>query len=75
MTPLVKVCVPIRADKCEEFNPLKVPDLNTINRELNEYQKTDKNIAEYKKTSLKPYIEYFEKFVTSMINDLNKSKY
>ena len=29
----------------------------------------DKRISEYEKTSLKPYVEYFQKFVNNLLKD------
>lgn len=74
---LVRVCVPIKVDECENFNPLTVPNLTTLNQELEEYNRANPDntrLADYKKTSLKPYIEHFEKFVSGMILDVTRSK-
>ncbi|KAI9486878.1 MAG: DNA primase small subunit [Benjaminiella poitrasii] len=74
----LKVCVPIRVEECEKFDPLSVPNLITLRKELTIYNNRnlapEKKIADYKKTSLKPYIEYFEKFVMDMIIDIKKGR-
>ncbi|KAL9547343.1 hypothetical protein PS6_007197, partial [Mucor atramentarius] len=73
----LRVCVPIKVDECENFNPLTVPNLTTLNQELEEYNRANPDntrLADYKKTSLKPYIEHFEKFVNGMILDVTRSK-
>lgn len=74
---IVRVCVPIQVDECENFNPLTVPDLTTLDQELEKYNQANSDssrLADYKKTSLKPYVEYFEKFVNSIILDVTRSK-
>lgn len=93
-----RVCVPINAETCEKFDPLAVPTLNKLYKELNEYDRKhpDKDrqipgIATYscwhimcyssptffidmKKTSLKPYIEIFEKFVNALNLEVLKDR-
>lgn len=74
---IVRVCVPIQVDECQNFNPLTVPNLITLDQELEEYKKShleNTRLADYKKTSLKPYIEHFENFVNGMILDVTRSK-
>jgi DNA primase small subunit len=73
------VCVPIKPEECEAFNPMTVPTLLALRKEMIEYDKShpneqDKRLPEYKKTSLKPYIEYFDKHVKSMLNETIKEK-
>ncbi|KAL9538160.1 hypothetical protein MBANPS3_011151 [Mucor bainieri] len=73
----LRVCVPIKVDECESFDPLTVPNLTTLSQELEEYNKEHPDttrLADYKKTSLKPYVDYFDKFVSSMILDVTRSK-
>lgn len=73
----VRVCVPIQVDECENFNPLTVPNLTTLSQELAEYNQANPDssrLADYKKTSLKPYVEYFEKFVNNMVLDVTRNK-
>jgi DNA primase small subunit len=70
------VCVPIKIEDCESFNPLTVPNLSTLRQELatNDPSDTERKVADFKKTSLKPYIEYFEKFVMNMLMEVKKNK-
>ncbi|KAI8644147.1 hypothetical protein BD408DRAFT_413791 [Parasitella parasitica] len=73
----LRVCVPIKVDECESFNPLTVPNLATLNQELSEYNRANpekSRLADYKKTSLRPYIEYFEKFVNDMVLQVTRDK-
>ncbi|KAI8335675.1 hypothetical protein EDC96DRAFT_450663 [Choanephora cucurbitarum] len=65
----LRVCVPIKIEECDQFNPLTVPNLHTISQELSQ---TDEKKA--KNTSLKPYLDYFEKFVMDIILDVKRAK-
>jgi DNA primase small subunit len=84
---VVKVCVPIKPEECELFNPTTVPNLITLRKEIIDFDKetpeeedtmdtaaTDRKMPDYKKTSLKPYIEYFDKFVKNMLSETIKEK-
>ncbi|KAI7890728.1 uncharacterized protein EV154DRAFT_510808 [Mucor mucedo] len=73
----LKVCVPIKPEECESFNPMTVPTLTKLRQEIIEHDKlpgADKTIPDYKKTSLKSYVEYFDKFVKNMLNETIKEK-
>lgn len=81
MLSIVKVCVPIKPEECESFNPMTVPNLVELRKELMEnnteeqaMDTDERKLPDYKKTSLKPYIEYFEKFVKSMLSETIKEK-
>ncbi|CAG8447370.1 5394_t:CDS:10 [Acaulospora morrowiae] len=71
-----RVCVTISPENCEYFNPLEVPTLTMLYRQLNESyaNKTDgKRIRnDYDVTSLKPYIKYFENFVESIVSEVRE---
>ncbi|KAG7660881.1 PRI1 [[Candida] subhashii] len=57
------------------FNPMHAPNLKQIQNELENYMDEDNNedddgehkIQDFEKTSLKPYINYFSKFVNELI--------
>ncbi|CEG69468.1 Putative DNA primase [Rhizopus microsporus] len=73
----LKVCVPIPIEDCERFDPLSVPTLSSLNDEIYAYNNnptTDKNVADYKKTSLAPYIEYFDKYAKSIMLQTKREK-
>lgn len=73
----MKVCVPIPIEDCERFDPLSVPTLSSLNDEIYAYNNnptTDKNVADYKKTSLAPYIEYFDKYAKSIMLQTKREK-
>ncbi|ORY94216.1 hypothetical protein BCR43DRAFT_461715 [Syncephalastrum racemosum] len=74
-----RVCVPFSADDCENFNPLQVPTLDQICAELDAFDqdKADeerRRLPDYKKTSLKPSIEIFEKFVNRLLLETQRAK-
>lgn len=57
------------------FNPMHAPNLRQIQNELEKWESdatevdSEKKISDYEKTSLKPYIDYFSKFVNQLIKD------
>lgn len=96
---LERVCVPIQADSCESFDPLAVPTLSQLSKELENYEKnrteSDRRIPgtnhgiivsvwwnvanffynpDYKKTSLKSFVEVFEKFVNRLLLETQRGK-
>jgi len=60
-----RVCVPINTKHLEDFDPLGVPTVTELLGEIDEWtapeegEKEGKSIADWEKTSLKPYVEYF----------------
>ncbi|KAG4301295.1 hypothetical protein PCANB_002534 [Pneumocystis canis] len=74
-----KICVPIDSNFPEKFNPFEVPTVTQLLDEIDAWdkkhqenqQKSEKqdHISDYEKTSLKPYIEYFKKFVSLIIKE------
>lgn len=61
-----KVCVPIELDKLDSFDPFNVPTLQELCETLERCDliNVDKKIKDYKKTEMKPYIDYFERFLS-----------
>lgn len=63
------VCVPFDANK--EFNPMTSPNLRQIQDELLKYDEEhrgdDKKVANWDKTSLKPYTDLFIAFVKKLL--------
>lgn len=61
-------------DKAEEFDPLSVPTLNSLLAELDAYvepidSEEGAKISDIDKTSLKPYVQIFEKHVKGLIKE------
>ena len=79
-----RVCVPIDRSRLEEFDPLDVPTVAGLVREVDSWQNgdedmikeedgvgasQDKHVQDWEKTSLKPYIESFRGFVGALLKD------
>lgn len=74
-----KVCVPIDPAVVTAFDPDAVPDVRDLLRELDKQSKTDlqdgngeapsANKASWQHTSLRPYVEIFEKHVNGVLAD------
>lgn len=74
-----RVCVPIDAERPEDFDPLGVPTVTELLREIDEWNKNkgvksendaeEKATPDYEKTSLKPYVEYFRRFVAGILKE------
>ncbi|KAG8529197.1 uncharacterized protein KY384_005832 [Bacidia gigantensis] len=72
-----KVCVPIDLEKVEKFDPLGVPTVTELLGEIDEFGQgmaggeeegvAGKKVADYEKTSLKPYVEYFKRHVGELL--------
>jgi len=61
-----RVCVPIDPEFCHEFDPFDVPTLGQLEHEINELKidlRSDADTKVWAMTSLKKYIEHFERFV------------
>lgn len=74
-----RVCVPIEADKIEDFDPFAVPTLDRLMKELDEFEATKddssdgRKLKDWQKTSLKDYFEPFQKeFLEPMVKDLRR---
>ncbi|KAK0725442.1 DNA primase small subunit [Lasiosphaeris hirsuta] len=68
-----RVCVPIDTRKFEDFDPLSVPTLQSLIREIDAWVepevKAEKPVQDWEKTSLKPYIDYFRSYVNTLMKD------
>lgn len=74
-----RICVPIDMDKCNEFDPMHVPRLVDVFHELDQTlpivedisnndvsHELERKMADYKQTSLRPYIQLFEQFIRNV---------
>ena len=75
-----RVCVPIDAKRLERFDPLGVPTVTELLGEIDEWdagkgkvegegEGEGKRLADYEKTSLRPYVEYFKSYVAGLLRD------
>jgi DNA primase small subunit len=69
-----RVCVPIDTRRLAKFDPLDVPTVTELLGEIDEYdgrglreEGEGKNIQDYEKTSLKPFVEYFKTYVAGLL--------
>ncbi|OAD74432.1 hypothetical protein PHYBLDRAFT_155267 [Phycomyces blakesleeanus NRRL 1555(-)] len=75
-----RVCVPIPITTCENFDPFSVPTLSSLINEFDAFSAnngpddSERKLPDYKKTSLRPYIEFFEKFVQRLLLDAQRAK-
>lgn len=71
-----RVCVPISVRDVDTFDPFAVPTLTQVVKDLDENsQGCSSNEPEWKKTSLKPYFESFEKqFLLPLLKELSKEE-
>jgi DNA primase small subunit len=63
--------LPIDTRKVEEFDPLGVPAVTQLLAEIDEWEgeDADKKVQDWEKTSLKPYVEYFKRFVAGLMEE------
>ncbi|POR34898.1 DNA primase [Tolypocladium paradoxum] len=76
-----RVCVPIDTRSLDEFDPLGVPTVQGLLAEIDAWKddgsgaageddgNKDKGVADWEKTSLKPYVEQFRAFVAGIMRD------
>ncbi|KAF2862289.1 prim-pol domain-containing protein [Piedraia hortae CBS 480.64] len=74
-----RVCVPIDTRHLDQFDPLAVPTVTQLLREIDEWPQdtTEENPAkmqEWQRTSLKPYLEYFKGYVTDLLKSEGKKR-
>ncbi|KAJ4349052.1 p48 polypeptide of DNA primase [Ascochyta clinopodiicola] len=66
-----RVCVPIDTRTVEEFDPLGVPTVTQLLQEIDEWEgeEGEKKMQDWEKTSLKPYVEFFRKFIAGLMEE------
>ena len=66
-----RVCVPIDPIKVEEFDPLGVPTVTQLLKDIDEWQgdESEQKKHDWEKTSLRPYVEYYKTFVSGLLKD------
>ncbi|RPA84416.1 prim-pol domain-containing protein [Ascobolus immersus RN42] len=73
-----RVCVPIETERAEEFDPLAVPRVSELLKEIDEYEGVEARegevVQDWEKTGLRPYVEYFRRFVNGLMKDEMKGK-
>lgn len=79
-----RVCVPIDTMALDDFDPLGVPTVQSLLAEIDAWKggeeadeagdKSKVNVADWEKTSLKPYVDQFRTFVSGIIKDEGAAK-
>ena len=78
-----RVCVPIDVRDLEAFDPLAVPKVTDLLEEIDRWDaekgKTMEEaerakVADWQKTRLKPYVEYFRGYVAGLLKEESKGK-
>ncbi|KAI0205978.1 DNA primase small subunit [Astrocystis sublimbata] len=74
-----RVCVPIDPRKLDDFDPLAVPTVQELLAEIDSWTgdadgKEGKSPADWEKTSLRPYVEFFRTYVLNLMRDEKDSK-
>ncbi|KAI1260289.1 prim-pol domain-containing protein [Xylariaceae sp. FL1019] len=67
-----RVCVPIDTSRLDEFDPTAVPTVQGLLEEIDNWKpdgESDEKVADWEKTSLRPYIEAFRSFVIALMRD------
>lgn len=71
-----RVCVPIDPARADEFDPFGVPTVGQLLREIDDWAAKGKKepaaegeIQDWEKTSLKPYVDVFKRFVAGLVRD------
>lgn len=66
-----RICVPIDPRRVEDFDPLSVPKVTELLVEIDEWAGEDeeKEMQDWEKTSLKPYIDFFRGFVAGLLKE------
>jgi DNA primase small subunit len=74
-----RVCVPINPKKLDDFDPLGVPTVTDLLGEIDEWtpaggETEERNVPDWEKTSLKPYVEPFRTVVLALMKDEKEVK-
>ena len=78
-----RVCVPIDLRRLEKFDPLGVPTVTELLREIDDWDLASKKperddelkkLQDYEKTSLKPYVDYFRNHVAGLLKEEKGTK-
>jgi DNA primase small subunit len=68
-----RVCVPIDPTRAEQFDPMAVPTLGDLAREINGF-KGAADVADLDKTSMAPYMRYFDDaFLDPLYRDIRRA--
>jgi DNA primase small subunit len=69
-----RVCVPLLPSEIDKFDPDTVPTVGQLLLELEAAARAGDDKAGWERTSLKPYIELFERHVEGILKDARGEK-
>ncbi|TKX21795.1 DNA primase small subunit [Elsinoe australis] len=70
-----RVCVPIDVSRVDEFDPFAVPTVQELLGEIDAWRGEEgEKVQDWQKTSLKPYVDYFKKFVDGLVKEESGDK-
>ncbi|PNS14296.1 hypothetical protein CAC42_6809 [Sphaceloma murrayae] len=65
-----RVCVPIDVGRVDEFDPFAVPTVQELLGEIDAWRGEEgEKVQDWQKTSLKPYVDYFKRFVDGLVKE------
>jgi DNA primase small subunit len=73
-----RVCVPIDTRTLNEFDPFEVPTVTELLAQIDKWDEDhktegegepEKKLADWEKTALKPYVDFFRAFVSGLLKD------
>jgi DNA primase small subunit len=77
-----RICVPIDTRALEDFDPFTVPTVTELLEQIDEWDQShkmdiddadassqEKKLADWEKTAMKPYVDYFRAFVAGLLKD------
>lgn len=70
-----RICVPVDPKAVDDFDPLDVPTVTELLGQIDEWQGDEemdgsgKKLQDWEKTRLKPYVDYFRRFVVELMRD------
>lgn len=70
-----RVCVPVNPDLVDDFDPEEVPTVGMLLRELDKVKiEEGGRETNWEHTSLKPYVDMFDKHINAVIKDNTRGK-
>ncbi|KAH7910116.1 prim-pol domain-containing protein [Hygrophoropsis aurantiaca] len=69
-----RVCVPVDPLHVDDFNPVTVPTVSGLLREMDESTKNGEEGADWSKTSLQPYVDMLDRHTAEIMDGVRRSK-
>ncbi|ETW77931.1 hypothetical protein HETIRDRAFT_441443 [Heterobasidion irregulare TC 32-1] len=71
-----RICVPVDPERIDDFDPGRVPTVGQLLRELDatSTESNGEEHSDWEKTSLKPYVDMFEKHIIGLMEEVRRDK-